>query len=295
MRHLLFVLLSVVISNVSFAASSSAEQKTVDDLLAIKLHLDQSEFAGVQLNKGGGYDWSHSKLEVGNFLLNFSVEKFAIDWNHQDGLAFARNVEKPLAEVERYYLKAHFPYRLDNQRLWLGHLGAEWAYENEVDDALSVQAFLLYSEYLNSMRSWQLGMYLNHHPVESVLLPIIEYTYNYPFKERTGYYGHIGFPKTQLGYFINSQLRTDIGFVYHQATIKLAEESLIQPGGFFQSKNWRTSWQLHYLISKEVEVRLGVDASISNKLILYNRDYEEVDYYYGDKGAGWHLGLSYQF
>lgn len=270
------------------------QQKAIDEFLAVKIHMDVSSLDGVELNRGGGYDVLHSKIEVGNFLANLSYENFAVNWKKQSDLPFYNNVADPIAKVQRYHLKAHIPYRLDDRRLWLGHIGAEWAFEEDTKESLSLQSYLLYSDQYGDLSTWQLGLYVNHHPVETVVLPIFEYTYNYPFKRKAGYYGHLGFPKTQLGYFINPKLRNDIGFVYHQATVKLAEDSSIEAGGFFQSKNWRASWQTHYQITPQLEARFGLDASVSNKLVLHNRDYQEVDYYYGDYGVGWHLGLSWK-
>ena len=266
----------------------------IDDLLALKLKLDYSTLDGVQLNRGGGYDVDHSKFEIGNFLVNVAYERFTIDWLQPKNLPFPSENKHPLPAITRYHLQTHIPYRLDHQRLWLGYLGAQWAYEKGADDSLSLQGYLLYSKHRDELNSWQLGIYLNHHPVETVILPIFEYTYNFPFKRRTGYYGHFGFPKTQLGYHLSSKLRTDIGFVYHQATVKLADNSPIEAGGFFQSKNWRASWQAHYLLNKQVELRFGIAASVSNKLILYSRDYHQQDHFYGNQGLGWHLGVSYR-
>lgn len=294
--HFLILLFSLsVVSSFATASSSGSDQQAIDDFLAVKLKVDVSSLRGVALNKGGGYDLEHSKLELGNFLVNLAYERFNIDWHKQDKLPFATGIKSPVAAVKRYHLKTHIPYRLDERRMWLGHLGAEMAFETQTKSALSLQAYALYSEYLNRLASWQLGVYVNHHPVETVVLPIFEYTYNYPFKQRAGYYGHLGFPKTELGYFIHPKLRTDIGFAYHQATVKLADDSPIEQSGIFQSKNWRASWKLHYQINKQLEARLGVDASVSNKLILYNQDHKMVDHYYGDNGLGWRLGLDFRF
>ncbi len=271
------------------------EQQAIDEFLALKLKVDYSSMMGMNVNQGGGYDIDHSKIEVGNFLLSFAYESFSVNWQDQADLPFATGVKKPLSNLHRYHLQAHVPYRLDDKRMWLGHVGAEWAFEEDVSDSLSLQSYLLYSEKLDKKSSWQLGVYANYHPVGTILLPIFEYTYNYPFIVRAGYYGHIGFPKTQLGYHLNSNLRTDFGLIYHQAIAKLADDSPIEAGGFFHSKNWRASWQVHYRFTKKLEARFGLQADISNQLVLYDRSYKERDHFYIDQGKGWNLGVSYQF
>lgn len=294
--QLISILLAITLghSNIAFA-DNMTQQQALDEFLAVKIKTDFSSLQGVNLNKGGGYDIGHSKLEIGNFIANLSYEHFSVDWDEQERLPFATGEKKPLSSLTRYHLQGHIPYRLDNKRLWLAHIGAEWAYETEIKDSLSVQTYLLYSEKLNQKNSWQLGAYVNYHPVESVVLPIFEYTFNYPFLERRGYYGHVGFPKTLLGYHLNNNLRTDFGLVYHQAIVKLADNSAIEPGGFFQSKNWRASWQLHYRLLPKAEIRVGLQSSISNALVLYNQDYDKKQHFYGDGGFGWNAGVTYRF
>lgn len=277
------------------AVSANNQDSLADQALAVKLEVDYSSLQGIELNRGGGYDLLHSKIKLGNFLASLSHERFAVKWKKQDDLPFANGHTNPLAHVERYHLEVNIPYRLNDKQMWLGHIGAEWAYEKQQDKALSLQGYLLYSDKWGAESTWQLGAYLNYHPVETVVLPIVEYTYNYPFKNKSGYYGHLGFPKTQLGYFLNPKLRTDIGFVYHQATVQLAQNSVIEAGGFFQSKNWRANWQTYYAVNKQLEVRFGLDLSVSNKLVLHDSRYKKVAHHYADNGAGMHLGISYQF
>ena len=232
---------------------ASSQQEALDDLLAVKIQVDFATLDGVKLNKGGGYGLSNRKWQLGNFLLNLSYEQFALDWKNQRALPFGSKDSVPLPQVERYHLQAHIPYRLDADRLWLTHIGAEWAFESQVGEALSLQAYLLYSENLDALFSWQ------------------------------------------WGYHLTPRWRTDIGLVYHQAMVQLAQQSPIEAGGFFQSKNWRASWQTHYLVHKKLELRFGLEASVSNKLVLYSRDHRSLAHFYGDQGVGWHLGMSYRF
>lgn len=276
-------------------AYASDEDKSVEDMLAVKFKLGIDHFDHVQLNRGGGYDLVHTKWEVGNLLASLSYEDFDLTWQEQEKLPFASGVQHPIASVKKYTLKTHIPYRINDQKMWLGHVGAELAYEKEYDRALSLQAFLLYSEYFSELGSWQLGMVVNYHPVETVVLPIVEYSYNYPFTSRSDYYGHLGFPKTQVGYFIHKRLRTELGLVYHQATVQLADDSAIEPAGFFQSKNWRADWRSFYQFSSELEFVFGLQASVTNKLVLYDQGHRQKDHFYGSHGSGVSLGMIYEF
>ncbi|WP_321277160.1 hypothetical protein [Thiomicrorhabdus indica] len=271
------------------------DQKTVQDLLAIKISVDQHTVQGSKISQGGGYDLTHSKIEVGNFLLSVSQERFSVNWREIDKLPFGKGITNPHSDFKRYQLKAHVPYRLDSQRMWLGHLGIEQATEKEQSDALTLQGYLLYSEYFSPLHSWQLGAYISHHPVETLYLPIFEYTYNYPFKQRMGFYGHAGFPKTLIGYFITPKVRSEVGFYYHQAMVKLADQSEIAPAGYFQSKNWRMRWRTYYRYTPKLEMHIGIQASIANELRLYNRDYEMEGDYAVKHGVGMNLGMSYRF
>lgn len=297
MHKLLFLLLFISLSCPLQAdeIQTGQDKKAVDDLLAIKLKVDWDSLSDVKIDRGGGYDLKHSKFEVGNFLGSLSYERFSVDWNQLADLPFGDGSTAPISRLQRYRFKSHIPYRFDSRRMILGHLGAEWAYEEESDDSVSVQGYVLYSEYLDSLSSWQLGGYVSYHPVETVVLPIVEYTYNYPFKQRKGFYGHAGFPKTQLGYFLNQNLRTEAGFFYHQAIVRLANKSIVEPGGFFQSKNWRASWKTHYRMTKRLEAYLTLQTSIANELLLYDKTYRQQDVFEAKNGFGWSLGFGYRF
>lgn len=289
-------LLSLFVSNVMATDfKSGQDQKTVQDLLAIKLSVDRHRVKGAKISKGGGYDLTHSKIEIGNFLLSASHENFSVDWLDVEKLPFGQGNRLAASKFKRYKLQAHVPYRLDSQRMWLGHLGAEQSFETERSDALSLQGYVLYSEYFSRLRSWQFGAYVSHHPVETLYLPIFEYTYNYPFKQRKGFYGHAGFPKTLVGYFITPKIRSEVGFYYHQAIVKLAEQSEISPAGYFQSKNWRMQWRGYYQYTPKFEINIGVQANVANELLLYNRYYEIEGEYSLEQGIGLNLGMRYRF
>lgn len=284
---------SLVLSAVQ--AESGLDNRQLEELLAVKLNLEAASLDGVRLNRGGGYDVLHSKWELGNFLASLSHESFDVNWRDQQNLPFASGHPRPVSRVQRYHLKAHVPYRINEQSLWLLHLGAEWAFEKETDDALSVQSYLLYSKKWDPLNSWQLGVYVNHHPVQTVMLPIVEYTHNFQSPLRQGVYGHLGFPKTQLGLHLSERLRTEVGLVYHQAIIQLAKNSPIESAGYFQSKNWRADWSTFYRLTPKLEVHLGAQLSVSNVLISYGSDYRETDHVYGNEGLGVKLGVSYIF
>lgn len=291
----LFLLLSFI-STASLAQKGQAAQETdIEDLLAIKLKADYSTLNAVNLNRGGGYDLKLAKLELGNFLAKVSYENFAVDWRQFSKLPFGNSQTQPLTVLHRYKFKANLPFRLDKNRLFLAHLGAELGYEKQSDDALSLQAYGLYSEKLDSLRSWQLGLYINNHPVETVVLPIVEYTYNFNAQIHQGYYGHLGFPKTQIGYHFTPKLRSQLGAVYHQAIMQLSDDSVVESSGYFQSKNWRADWSTYYQISKSFEMKLYLQASLSNKMVLYNHAYKEQDHFYAEGGFGGGIGLVYKF
>jgi len=294
MKHSLILSLPLWFVSANIMADQQ-QDAVVEDLLAVKVKADYSTLNSVSLNRGGGYDLNVAKLEVGNFLANFSYENFTVDWRQLSELPFGDGRARPLSELKRYHLKVHLPYRLDKRRLFLGHLGAELGYEEQSDDALSLQAYLLYSEKLDALNSWQLGLYVNHHPVETVILPIFEYTYNFNSPIRQGYYGHLGFPKTQIGYHFTPKIRSELEAVYHQAIMQLAADSVIEPAGYFQSKNWRGQWSTYYQFSKSFEMSVSVQASLSNEMVLYNQAYQEQDHFYGNGGLGVGIGVVYKF
>lgn len=297
MLRFLLIFVFVFVTPQLFAddALQPGADKSIEELLAVKLNVDIDNFRNAKFERGGGYDVKHFKYEIGNFLVSASYEKFAVDWSGLSQLPFGDSQKSPMSDLQRFTLKGHIPYRLDENRMWLGYLAGEWAYEDQMDDSLSLQAYLIYSQYWTSLKSWQVGVYVNYHPVETLYLPIIEYTYNFPFKSHDGFYGHLGFPKSIVGYFLNPKFRTEAGFFYHQAMVKLSEQSVVEPAGYFQSQNWRASWRTYYQWNSDLELHLGIQTNISNNLTLYNQDYLRQGEYAVNNGVGGNLGFSFKF
>lgn len=116
MKHSLILSLLLWLVSVNIMADQQ-QDAVVEDLLAVKLKADFSTLNSVILNRGGGYDLNVTKLEVGNFIANFSYESFSVDWRQLSELPFGDGRARPLSELKRYHLKVHLPYRLDKNRL----------------------------------------------------------------------------------------------------------------------------------------------------------------------------------
>lgn len=276
--------------------STSMKEDTVARILKPKFtfetgYLDQANLNGSQ----GGFAIDESKFEVGNLLASFSYEKFRFHWHDIDKLPFGDGKTTPIKEMNRFKLFGRLPYQVDEDTLLLGGLGVSATYENEANDSLSYESFVLVSQELNAVDSWQLGGFIKYHPVQTIILPIFEFTFNYNAPDKQGVYGHIGFPKTQIGYHITPKLRTDLGAIYRQAIAKLADDSPIDASGFSQVKSWRGEWAAYYQAFKQVEFKLALKYTLTREWYSYDKNYKQTQHHYVDNAIGAGLGVIYTF
>lgn len=277
------------------ASDANDEDARIASLLAIKLKLSGYQYGGAKLDKGGSYQVTASKVEVGNFLLKGSYESFDIQWQDLHKLPFGNGVDQPVERMHRLRLQSHIPYRFSPGKLILNQVAISATYEKEMDHAFSYQLYSLYSEDFSRLGSLQFGLYANIQPVQTVIYPIFEYTYNYASPSKEGIYGHLGFPKTQVGYHLTPKWRAEFAAVYHQAIGKLSKQNALQPSGYIQSKNWRGVLAVHHQLTKSVELSLGLHANLTNQLVLFNQQHQRLDHYYINEGAGLSLAISQRF
>ena len=265
---------------------------TKSQLIVDTSYLDQANFSG----HSGGYALDTTKIEVSNLLLSFEYERFHFNWQNLDKLPFGDGKTKPIDQIQRLRLYGRVPYRLDEGKLIFSGLGLSSGFEQEVSGSLTLEGFSFFNKDIDSKQSWQLGGYFKYHPVGTIVLPIFEYTYNKDNPQRSGMYGHLGFPLTQIGYYFSSKVRTDFGAVYRNAIAKLSsDDNVIAPKGFTFITGWRGEWAWYYLASKEIELKAALKYTLTRKMTNYDANRNKIDEYSINNSVGAGIGLIYNF
>lgn len=272
-------LVIVLISLASYVQPSWAFKELPDALtnkaLSPKLMIETGErFRSQDSYYDAQIGLSLDRIEMSNALFSLAYETFDLSWyqlNHPD----LQGLSRPIERIERWRGHLRLPYRLDSHRLWLAEAALADTREQGAQSSLTFEGFLLYSQARNlhqtDFDSWQLGVFVQQSPVETVVLPIVEITFNLSNPNLEGFYGHLGFPKTQLGYHLGPHLRTDVEFVYCQITAGLRKDNGLLANGYSQLKSWRSEWRTTYRIATNLEVYLAVKQTLTREWVRYDK------------------------
>lgn len=268
----------------------------ISKILQPKLIIDTSFLDYAKFNgSSGGYAQDTTKVEVSNLLFSLEYERLHFDWQNVDKLPFGDGHSTPIEQIQRISIFGRAPYRLGEGKLIFSGIGLTSGFEKELSDTITVEGFSFFSKDYSAKDSWQLGGYFKYHPVGTIILPIFEYTHNKDNPERTGMYGHLGFPITQLGYYFSSKIRTDFGAVYRNAIAKLSNDSVISPAGFTYISSWRGEWAWYYMATKTLELKAALKYTLTRTIINYTSDYKKIDEYTVNNSVGAGIGLIYNF
>ena len=254
--------------------------------------LENSQYRAAKINDSNGkLGAEHTKISVGNFLVNASYEYYQL----QNDDIQSSDLHYPIHQLHEVKLETKVPYPIKKDWLFVGGLKLINAYEKQFSKDFTVQSFGLISHQIKPLLSWQLGGYVSYHPVETQLLPIMVLTYNYQSPEHSGFYGHLGFPKTQIGYHFTPKLRSDIGAIYQQVTGQLAETNLLAANGYFQLTSWRAEWATYYDWSKKLTIKLALKITFDNEIDVFSNQYQKQKNLTLGNESGFGAGLIYHF
>ena len=277
-------------------AMKTASSEDLQQLLQPVLLLETAQREAAKVNHHqGSMALSLNKIELHNAIASLSYEQLDFDWHKINQLPFGDGITPPLDKIHRLRTHVRLPYRLDENRLLLAELALANTYEQGAKEAWSLESYVLYSQARDQRDSWQVGVFVQQSPVEVLVLPIIELTYNFNNAQREGIYGHLGFPKTQIGLHLTPKWRTELEAVYFQATAKLAADNPIQANGYAQVKSWRTQWASHYLIHPKFELSFALKHTLIRNWIDYDASHNKQTEHQVENAPGLSIGLQYRF
>lgn len=277
-------------------AMKTASDQDLQQLLQPVLLIETAQRAAAKINHHqGSLAFKLNKIELHNAIASLSYEQLNFDWQKIDQLPFGDGTSPPIQTIHRLRGHIRLPYRLDENRLLLAELALANTYEQGAKDDWSWESYLLYSKAHDQRDSWQVGIFVQKSAVEVLVLPIIELTYNFNNPLREGMYGHLGFPKTQIGVHLTPKWRTELEAVYFQATTKLSADNSIQSNGYAQVKSWRTQWVNHYLILPNLELSFALKRTLIRNWINYDASHNKQTEHQVENAPSVAFGLQYRF
>lgn len=232
------------------------------------------------------------KIQINNGFGGISYSRWDFDWDQEQDLPFYRG-KTPIESMQSIRIFANLPVPINDKWFMLNSVNINATYEKEINDSLGAGIFSFFSYKLDNEHAFQLGAFANYHPVKSIALPVLGYTYRE--RETDGLTMVLGFPRAYIGYHLSPKLLLNAGMIYSQAVIRLADDSGIEPEGYSEAKDYQSNIGLRYMINDKFEISANVLYAFKRDFTIYDRNENEVDSYSIEPSAGAMIKLKYLF
>lgn len=232
------------------------------------------------------------KMQINNDMFGVSISRWDFDWQNEDTLPFYQG-KTPIASMTRIKLYANVPVFLNEKWFMLNNININTSYEKEYSNSFGAGLLSFLSYKVDEKHAIQMGAFANYHPVKTLALPVLGYTYR--IREKDGLSMVLGFPRAYVGYHLTPKLLFNAGMIYSQAVIRLADDSGIEERGYVEAKDFQSNIGLHYEINDHVELSADILYTFKRDFTIYNHDADEISSYSIQSSAGAILKLKYLF
>lgn len=232
------------------------------------------------------------KIQINNDMFGLSFSRWDFDWQDANSLPFYKG-KTPIETMERIKLYANVPVSINEKWFMLNSLNVNATYEKEYSNSFGAGILSFLSYKVDNDHAIQMGAFANYHPVKTLALPVLGYTYR--VREKDGLSLLLGFPRAYVGYHLTSNLLFNAGMIYSQAVIRLADESGIEEKGYVEAKDYQSNIGLRYELSKNLELSADLLYTFKRDFTIYNHNADEIESYSIEPSAGAILKLKYLF
>lgn len=266
----------------------------LERIVAPKISLESSHLSDAAISgSNGGVAVHKNRLAINNEIVGLSYTNWAFDWSDGASLPFGNGIDAPLEQMHSLRLNVNIPYFINDKWFWLTSLSITSTFERELDDSYGAGFFSFASYKLTPDHSIQMGAFANYHPISTLALPVMSYSYR--ARSRDGFQLILGFPRAYAGYFIDSKTLLRAGMIFSQSVIKLSQSSTLQSDGYVEAKDYMSNVGLSYEVSRSFRVEGDLLYSLKRDFILYNATGDEQASYGIDPSLGVNLRLRYLF
>ncbi len=252
-------------------------------------YLSEAKVKGVQ----GGVSVAKNSIKINNEIVGISYTNWAFFWSNIGALPFGDGVHIPIKQMHAIKINLNLPYRVNKKWFLLTSFSANSTFEKETTDSYGAGLFSFASYALDKDHTVQLGAFANYHPIETLALPVISYSYR--SRQRDGLQAVLGFPRSYLGYHQNSALLYRLGMLFSQSVIKLSETSILSRSGYIEAKDYMANIGVTYDINKYFNLQTDLLYSIKRDFTLFDAGGNELKNYAIEPSLGGNIKLIYVF
>lgn len=287
MRPILLLLLPLLL----YAAERLS---LLEQMAQPKILLDSAWLANAHVK---GYDssvrTSKQRLQVSNGFGGIDFSRWYFDWNDAAALPFYRG-KAPIKHMQRIKLYGNYYKKLNPDWAMLLMASVNATYEEELDgNAVGAGLMGFFSYRIDGDNSLQFGAFANYHPVTTLALPVLGYSYR--ARANDGFTAVVGFPRAFAGYHLKEGWLLRAGFVYSQAVIRLADDSGIEPAGYVESTDYQASAGLRVSMGTRWEFSGDLLYAFRRDFQIYDHSANEIDAYSIDPSVGAMFRVTYAF
>lgn len=244
-----------------------------------------------------GYDGSVSvtktRLSINNKIAGISYTNWAFDWNNVARLPFGDGVHSPITQMHSIRANVNIPYFLSDKIFILTSLSLKSTFEKETDDSYGGGLFSFASYKLNQDHAIQFGAFANYHPVSTLAMPVISYSYR--ARQSDGLKFILGYPRTYVGYHLSEAALLRLGMIFSQSVIRLSDESVIEKSGFIEAEDFMSNMGFSYELNKHVTFESDLLYSVKRNFTIYSKEGDKLSAYAIEPSFGMNFRFRYIF
>lgn len=290
-RCLYFV---VLIFPLGLYAQSPLKKAGLEKMIQPKVSLESAYVSDASINGyDGGVAVSKNRLRLNNKIAGFSYTNWAFTWNNLASLPFGDGVHSPIEQMHSFNLNANIPYFLSNKWFILTSLSVKSTFEKETANSYGGGLFSFASYKLDDEHAVQFGAFANYHPISTLALPVISYSYR--ARQNDGLKFILGFPRTYVGYHTHEDTLLRFGIIFSQSVIRLSDTSVIENSGFIEAQDYMSNLGFTYDINDEFTIESDLLYSIKRDFTIYATDGTELNAYSIKPSLGLNFKITYLF
>ena len=283
-------LLIVMVASLAAQERPSLLEKMVQPKLSLEaVRLAESGIAGYDAKVSTGkYD-----VKINNAFGGINYARWRFSWEDEESLPFYRG-KAPIEQMNQFRVFGNFFRRLDPRWNMLLSVNMNATYERELDgNALGGGLFGFFAYKIDNDHSLQMGAFVNYHPITTLALPVIGYSYR--ARADDGFTAVVGFPRAFAGYHVAPGVLLRAGFIFSQAVIRLADNSGIEPRGYLEAQDYQASTGLRLTPSERWEFSSDLLYAFRREIHLYDHAADTLESYRIKPSAGLMFKLTYLF
>ncbi len=289
------VLISTLLISASlFAQEAKLKKGLLERMVQPKVSISSSYLSDANVEgSDGSVNVSKNSIRLNNAIGGITYTNWSFLWNNIADLPFGNGVDKPIEQMHSLKLNATLPYPINDKWFLLTSISVNTTFEKEMTDSYGGGIFGFASYKINDDHALQMGVFANYHPISTLALPVISYSYR--ARQTDGLQVILGFPRAYVGYFLSDTLLLRSGMVFSQSVIKLSDASTIENSGYMEAEDYLSNLGFVYEFTPSFTLESDILYSLKRDFILYNSAGNEQANYSIKPSVGISLRLKYLF